>query len=259
MIDGAFLHFPGIGPVRERKLRERGFNSWAKALDAGDGLPIPASSREAFFAEIARCEQAVADDDLIYLCKSLKYQDHWRILAEHFPRASYFDIETTGLGWADVISVIVCYHKGEIHTFYEHENLDDFLELLEDVELLVSFNGVSFDVPRVLDYFHVPELPCAHIDLRWLCYHAAWTGGLKAIAENMGIHRPLDLHDADGQEAILLWQRWREDEDLAAKTRLARYCAADTLLLKLVASHALGAKGVGLTCEHPIELWGLLP
>ena len=259
MIEGAFLHLPGVGPVRERKLREWGLGSWTKVKAAGEALPIPARSQAAFFAEIARCQQAVTDDDLIYLSKALKYQDHWRILAEHFPRASYFDIETTGLGWASVISVIVVYHKDEVHTFFEHENLDDFLELLDDVELLVSFNGVSFDVPRVLDYFHVPELPCAHLDLRWLCYHAAWTGGLKAIAQNMNIQRPLDLHDADGLEAIVLWERWREDADLAAKTRLARYCAADTLLLKLVASHALGEKGISLACEPPNELWGLLP
>ena len=150
-------------------------------------------------------------------------------------------------------------HKGEVYTFFEHENLDEFLELLEDVELLVSFNGCSFDVPRVLDYFHVPELPCAHIDLRWLCYHAAWTGGLKAIAENMQIRRPLDLHDADGREAIELWHRWREDGDLPAKIRLARYCAADTLLLKLVANHALWEKGVDVDCERPLELWCQLP
>jgi hypothetical protein len=57
----------------------------------------------------------------------------------------------------------------------------------------------------------------------------------------------------------MLWERWREDADLAAKTRLARYCAADTLLLKLVASHALGEKGISLACERPVELWDLLP
>jgi uncharacterized protein YprB with RNaseH-like and TPR domain len=259
MIDGAFLHCPGVGPVREQKLRQLGIGNWAQALAAGDALPVPARSRAAFLAEIARCQEALQDDDLLYLSKALKYQDHWRILGQHFERASFFDIETTGLGWADVISVIVCYHKGELYTFFEHENLDDFLELLEDVELLVSFNGCSFDVPRVLDYFHVPELPCAHIDLRWLCYHAAWTGGLKTIAENMCIRRPLDLHEADGQEAILLWQRWREDADFAAKTRLARYCAADTLLLKLVSSRALLDKGADVACERPVELWGLLP
>ena len=120
-----------------------------------------------------------------------------------------------------------------------------FLELLDDVTLLATFNGSSFDVPRILDAFHIPELPCPHVDLRWMCHHQGWKGGLKDIAEALGITRPADLVQADGALAIRLWHLWTGRRDRPAREQLLRYCGADVLLLLMLVQHLIGVTGDG--------------
>ena len=226
--------------------------SWQDAYTNAE--MIPSSLRVEVQAEAQRCLQAMADDDIGYFVDRFYAQDKWRILNHYLDRCSFFDIETTGLEYDDTITMIVCWHDGKLHTFVEHENLDDFLDLLEDVQLLISFNGSSFDVPRVLDGFHIPELPCPHIDLRWPCYHAQLHGGLKQITTQLGLQRPADLLNADGSLAIELWSRWQHTQDADARELLIRYCAADVLLMLPLAQHVAG---------HPMtdctQLWKHLP
>lgn len=235
MINQAMLHFPRVGPKRRQQLADHGICCWQDAVENPGA--IPPSFREDFVAESERCLAALLAQDLCYFTEHLHPEDRWRILHHFLPAASFFDIETTGLEHDDTISVIACWHKGKIHNFVEHENLDDFLDLLDDIQLLVSFNGSTFDVPRTLATFHIPELPCPHLDLRWPCFHHGLNGGLKQVADSIGITRPADIAQADGQLAILLWERWQNHRDEAAKEKLMRYCAADVLLLRPVAAH----------------------
>lgn len=235
MINQALLHFPKVGPKRRQQLADNGIQCWQSVVENADG--IPSSIRDHLVAESERCIAALQAEDLSYFTRNLHPEDRWRILHQFLPAASFFDIETTGLEHDDTISTIACWHNGRVHHFVEHENLDDFLELLDEIQLLVSFNGSTFDVPRTLATFHIPELPCPHLDLRWPCFHHGLSGGLKQVADSIGIRRPADIAQADGQLAILLWERWQNHRDLAAKEKLLRYCAADVLLLRPVAAH----------------------
>ena len=235
MITEALQHCRGIGPIRLRQIHQSGVRSWSDVLNAPQCLPE--WLRNELVAESERCLRALADDDIGYFVDCLSPHDRWRIVAHYIDRCSYFDIETTGLEIDDTITTIVCWHRDQLHTFVEHENLDDFLDLLDDIDLLVSFNGSTFDVPRVLDVFHIPDLPCPHLDLRWPCYYRNLHGGLKQISSEIGLQRPDDLEDADGSLAVRLWSLWRHSGDAEAKNLLLRYCAADVLLLRGVAQH----------------------
>ena len=250
MITEALQHCPGIGPVRLSQLRESGVRSWQDVLHQPDRIPL--SVRASVTEESLRCLAALDDQNIGYFVERLVPQDRWRILAEFLDRVTFFDIETTGLEWDAGITVIACWHQGALHTFVEHENLDEFVELLESVELLVSFNGSAFDVPRVVSTFHLMELPCPHLDMRWTCYHRGLLGSLKQIATTLGIERPADLADVDGALAVQLWQQWTGYEDEVARRHLVRYCAADVLLLVMVAQHMHGAGASD-------ELWAKLP
>ena len=252
MITEALQHCRGLGPIKLNQLVNTGVRSWHDALQ----LPhlIPRGLRDSVVAECERCLQALNDHDIRYFVDSFSTQDKWRILTQYVDRCSYFDIETTGLEYDDTITVIACWHKGQLHTFVEHENLDDFLDLLDDVELLISFNGSTFDVPRVLDGFHIPELPCPHLDLRWPCYHKKLEGGLKHVTTRLGLQRPHDLHDADGSLAVRLWSAWIHQKNATARDQLLRYCAADVLLMVPLAEHIAGTAMTSLD-----ELWKFLP
>ncbi|MCA9217513.1 MAG: ribonuclease H-like domain-containing protein [Planctomycetales bacterium] len=233
MIDEAFLHFEGIGPARLEKLNKNGIRSWYDAVADPDRLP--AAKRDNLLRALDENIHALESRDVGFFADRLAGPDRWRLLSEFLEETSYFDIETFGLEYDAPITTIVVWHKGEVHSFVEHENLDDFLELLEDVRLMASFNGASFDVPRVLDAFHIPTFPCPHIDLRWLAFHKGMRGGLKEITVRAGVRRPSDLADADGALAIKLWSRWIHFQDSTAREQLIRYCAADVILLVFLA------------------------
>lgn len=238
--------------MRLAQLHEAGVRSWSDIVSSGEQLPIGRCG--SLVEECQRCLDALSAKDVRYFVDRFAPLDKWRIVAEFLDETSFFDIETMGLEHNSPITVIACWHRGELSTFVEHENLDDFLHLLDDVTLLASFNGGSFDVPRVLDTFHIPALPCPHLDLRWPCYHKGFKGSLKSITSRLGFARPVDLQDADGELAIHLWNRWTLDRDHAARELLLRYCASDVVLLMMLA-HRLAERDV----TSPAAWWRHLP
>jgi uncharacterized protein YprB with RNaseH-like and TPR domain len=233
VITEAFQHCRGIGPARITQLHDAGLRTWHDVLATPES--VPGSWRSTLVQVCRQSRQALAERDIQYFLKVFPAADRWRILAHFFEDATFFDIETTGLEFDATITVVTAWHRGQLRTFVEHENLDDFLDLLDEVQLLVSFNGSSFDVPRVISGFHIPELPCPHLDLRWSCHHRGLSGSLKHIASTLGIRRPADLDDVDGAVAVRLWHDWIASGNRTARDHLVRYCCADVLLLLLVA------------------------
>ncbi len=252
VITQALQHCRGIGPVRLAQLQACGVQTWHDAVHHPD--QVPAVVRAAVIAESRRSLQALEDDNIQYFVDHFSPLDRWRILSRYIERCAFFDIETTGLEYDDTITTIACWHDGRLHTFVEHENLDDFLDLLDEIQLLVSFNGSTFDVPRVLDGFHIPNLPCPHLDLRWPCYYKGLPGGLKHVTASLGIKRPVDLQDADGDLAVRLWSQWSLQKNVDARQQLIRYCAADVLLLRPLAEFI-----AGLPMDSLPGLWDTLP
>ncbi len=255
MIEQAFQHLPGLGPERLKQLDAFGVRDWPDLRARLSELPFGPGTRTKLEGAVSRCEQALAENDLHYLVKTLAAPDQWRILGRYFDRAAYFDIETSGLDASSVVTLIACWHKGALHTFVRGRNLEAFLDLLDEVELLVSFNGASFDVPRVLSEFHIPTIPCPHLDLRWVCYHQQHRGGLKQIERNLGIRRPPDLVGVDGAEAVWLWNLWEQGGNQRALDRLIRYCCADVITLEQVAARLLDDQNAPVTCPPLDTAW----
>lgn len=252
MIESAFLQFKGVGEKTCTILKDCGIKNWYDFLNHKEKLPLSQNRIQSIEKEIHNYLRALEKDDIEFLVNQFKGPDQWRILARYFESLSYFDIETSGLNYDSYITLIVCYHKGRLYQFVKNENLEEFLDLLTEVELLVSFNGASFDVPWIRNYFHIPTLPCPHIDLRWICKRIGLEGGLKFIEKNLEIKRPYDLIGVDGFEAVLLWDKWDYWSDEDAKEKLIRYCSADVLSLKVVASKVLQKFGVQVDVDEDI-------
>jgi uncharacterized protein len=259
MVRGAFLHLPGIGPIRAARLHALGVRQWG---DLGPqpppGLRLGPASWTALLAAVARCDQALATCDIAFLTQTLCGPDLWRLLAAYGDRAAFLDLETDGLHYGARITVIACLWHGRLYTFVQDENLDDVLDLLQEIELLVTFNGASFDVPMIRYVFHIPELPCAHLDLRWVCYHAGWRGGLKSVEQQLGLQRPADLVGVDGAEAVELWTCWEREHSRPHRDLLVRYCGADAVALRGVAGAVLQRCGCPCLWPGGDAVWGEL-
>lgn len=256
MVEGAFLHFPGIGKKKLELLFRRGIIDWETALRYSESIPLGPGPKKNFLAQLERNRKALDEGELSFFVKEFHPEDRWRILADFFDKASFFDIETDG--YYNRITTISVYHKEKLHNFTRYENLEEFLEILGDIELMVSFNGSSFDVPVVLQNFRIPEFPVPHLDLRWICYHEGIRGGLKDIERFLNIRRPADLSGVDGMEAILLWSRWMQFRDLESLKHLKRYCSADVLSLVKLSEKILSKKLKSFPASDDGSIWNLL-
>jgi len=257
LTQSAFLHLPGFGPKKTETLRANGIHSWIELLHRHHhDLPGLEDGAPEWVKAIRRDQQAIAENNLNHLVNTLRRSDHWRILADFLDQATYLDIETSGGQLRPEITLIICKHRGKLHTFTAERNLDRFLDLLNEITLLVTFNGASFDVPQMEQHFHIPLRDIAHIDLRWVFYHAALRGGLKEIERSIGLIRPTDLIGMDGAEADWLWRRWKETGNPKLVQRLTRYCAADVIGLEHLSNWII-AKHTG--SPGPLFQWDELP
>jgi uncharacterized protein YprB with RNaseH-like and TPR domain len=219
MLRHTYLHVPGVGERRERDLWLRGFTDW-EAFRRGH----PAGSwRELILAHL--------DDGRA--ARELPRREAWR-LANEFPgRTLYLDIETTGLSFeGDSVTCVGVSDGTSTRAFVRGRDLDRFPEALDGVELLVTYNGSSFDLPILKNAF--PDVDFDrfhHIDLRFPLHRLGVKGGLKGAEKQLGIGRVEALNGVDGYMAVLLWQAHRAGAATALDT-LLRYCLEDVVNLK---------------------------
>ncbi len=118
------------------------------------------------------------------------------------------------------------------------DNLDDLPEALLKYDLVVTFNGSSFDLPFLRREFQASErygaedlfARAVHIDLRYPLRQAGYSGGLKRIEKRTGLGRPSALSKLGGRDAVTLWNMAGEGEPGAIET-LIRYNAEDVASL----------------------------
>ena len=240
LLTKSFQHFPGIGPRRTEQLSAAGIRDWNDlSRQRPSALPFPLSVSQRLVEAAHESLNALNDGDLNYFIERLDCANRWRLLHDFWKDCTYLDIETSGLDFDAVITVISCWNGESLRLFVNGENLDDFPDYVLNVPLLVTFNGSTFDLPVIRRHFNLPELPVPHVDMRWICRHCDLTGGLKPIERKLHLKRPADLVGTDGNEAIMLWEQWSNSHDEAAKRKLIRYCAADTIALQHVTAAVL--------------------
>jgi hypothetical protein len=119
-----------------------------------------------------------------------------------------------------------------------------FPELARTWKVLVTFNGLSFDVPILRRAFPDWTPPTCHIDLRHLLTRLGHHGGLKRIEdeiEGLNLSRPWHLRDIDGWDACSLFRRGR-DGDREALRLFAEYNLYDVIGLRTLMAYAYNAQ-----------------
>ena len=233
MLRHTFIHVPGVGEKRERELWSRGFTDW-DAFRQGH----PAGSWR---------DQILSHLDDERAARQLPRREAWRLATEFPGRTLYLDIETTGLSFeGDSVTCVGVSDGSGTQAFVRGRDLPRFPEVLEGVELLVTYNGSSFDLPILkhafpqvdFDRFH-------HIDLRFPLRRLGVTGGLKGAEKQLGIDRSQALDGVDGFMAVLLWRAHRAGAATALDT-LLRYCLEDVVNLKPLLALAYNRLTAGL-------------
>jgi len=153
---------------------------------------------------------------------------------------AYLDIETTGLypgdSYITVIGIYIVADDGEervVQLVGEDCCGTRLLEALEGVEKIYTYNGSRFDLPFINSAIDVNlEAMYPHHDLMFDCWRCRLYGGFKAVEIRLGIER--ELKGVNGFEAVILWHRYKRDDDEEALKRLLHYNREDVMNLKVL-------------------------
>lgn len=252
MLINTFQHIAGIGPKTEEKIWQAGLLNWYR-FDGQKG-GFGAEKTNSIKDVLAESARRLITADPLYFAHRLKPSLHWRMFPEFRRKAVYLDIETTGLTppYAE-ITTIATYDGHTIRCYVNGRNLEDFKRDIRQYALMVSYNGKSFDVPFIRNYFNL-ELDMAHIDLRHLLSSLGYGGGLKACEKAAGIDRG-DADGLDGFFAVLLWHDYINRANPKALETLLAYNVADVINLEhlMVMAYNLKLQNTPFCQSHRLE------
>ncbi|MHB9107726.1 MAG: ribonuclease H-like domain-containing protein [Armatimonadota bacterium] len=227
MLEQTFCHIPGIGPKTEEDLWAAGVSGWQEAEQPG----LPARRAELIARHVGESRERLQARDAAFFAERLPANQHWRLFPHFRDRLAYLDIETTGLGApGDHITTIALYDGRTIRHYVHGDNLPQFKQDIRAYDLLVTFNGKTFDVPFIEASFGM-RLATPHIDLRYVLAGLGYRGGLKPIERALGFDRG-ELADVDGYFAVLLWHDYARKHNRAALETLLAYNMVDTVNLE---------------------------
>jgi len=242
MLINTFSHIPGIGTATEEKLWNAGIRDWEDALCQPENT---FKKSHAIQQGIKTSIDHLKNKNAKYFENLLPASQHFRLFPEFRNSCVFLDIETTGLETTSIITTIAMYDGRSTRYYVQGKNLDNFIEDIQEYQVIVTYNGKSFDLPFIQKYFNC-QLPHAHIDLRYILKSLGLAGGLKKCEKAMGIDRK-ELDGVDGYFAILLWNEYQKTNNSKALDTLLAYNIEDVINLETLMIKAYNLK-IKKTC-----------
>ncbi|HUV03694.1 MAG TPA: ribonuclease H-like domain-containing protein [Armatimonadota bacterium] len=236
MLTSTFVHVQGVGYATERRIWEMGVLSWEHFLDTHRELPLSERKKALIVPRMEESIIRLAQRDHAFFARTLPAKDQWRAISEFGNEVAYLDIETTGCGWDNEITVVGLYDGYNMHTFIRGINLDEFPSAISNFRILVTFFGSGFDLPFIRRTFPQLKLDQLHVDLCFLLRRLGLTGGLKYVERQLGIGRRPEVEGLDGFDAVRLWKEYRRGSREALDLLLT-YNKEDVMNMEALLAH----------------------
>jgi uncharacterized protein YprB with RNaseH-like and TPR domain len=254
MLRSTFQLVSGCGPARERRFWGAGIADWSDlTLSAAKGAS--GSVGQLLWSAVSDAREALCRGDVNRLSDAVPPSEQWRLFEAFGSGAAYLDIETGDDTWGhESISAIGFLDREGPRFLLAGRDLDLFPELASQWSLLVTFNGLSFDVPILRRAFPDWTPPACHIDLRHVLARLGYRGGLKRIENQiqaLNLGRPPHLRGIDGWDACNLFRRGR-DGDRAALRLFAEYNLYDVINLRTLMPYAYNALAAAEIARAPV-------
>ena len=190
------------------------------------GLNIPNHVIQSQNVEVDSLRKSIDSDVVINFPQSFGISPSKKISNKSI---GFLDIETTGFSkTSNIITTAVLIKKEEAYIFVNGKNLEALPPLLDECQILVTFNGRNFDIPFIESQLGWQK-KCDDIDLMLEFRRLGIRGGQKQIEKEFGLTR--DTVDMDGRLAIKLWNHYMNTSDPGALSSLLAYNYDDSLSL----------------------------
>ncbi|MBI4285511.1 MAG: ribonuclease H-like domain-containing protein [Chloroflexi bacterium] len=150
---------------------------------------------------------------------------------------AYLDIETTGLAISgDSITVIGIYLVGDrstrlVQMVGDEGTRENLCQALAGAQTVFTYNGSRFDLPFIQTALGIDiSRHWHHHDLMFDCWQNNLYGGFKVVEARLGI--PRQLKGLSGLDAVMLWWRYKMNDDRNALELLLQYNKEDVVNLK---------------------------
>ncbi|MGA1874971.1 MAG: ribonuclease H-like domain-containing protein [bacterium] len=224
MLFHTFLHIPGVGERLERMLWQHDIFTWDDFLESPQSKQLLGRKYRTMVRYIEKSKNNLHNAQ--FFKKLLPAKELWRLFDHFREKTVYLDIESVYQKSFHEITVIGLYGNGHMKSFVQGINLEDFRETISLYDLIVTYNGICFDLPVLRQQLKM-GFPHAHIDLRFFLKRLGFTGGLKGIEKQFGISRSDGIDGLNGYDAVLLWKKYLKG-DQQALTTLIEYNTCDT-------------------------------
>ncbi|MCP3941298.1 MAG: ribonuclease H-like domain-containing protein [Desulfobacteraceae bacterium] len=251
MLINTFSHIPGIGYATEERLWNSGIRTWKDAIHQPDHT---GKKNHIFQKGVQASIDHLKNKNAKYFEDLLPPNQHFRLFPEFRDNCVFLDIETTGLSNTSTITTIATYDGRSTRYYVQGKNLDCFIKDIQQYQVLVTYNGKTFDLPFIQEYFNC-QLPHAHIDLRYILKSLGLKGGLKKCEKAMGIDRQ-ELDGVDGYFAVLLWEEYQKNNNSKALDTLLAYNIEDVINLEtlMIKAYNLKIKDTCFSNSHGIPI-----
>ena len=245
MLKRTFSHCEGISTDTEQLLWNNGISTWEDFLQKHHEINfLPQSKLDKIKTEILFSQEHLQNNNISYFKQKIPPKEHWRL--SDYGKIAFVDIETTGLSkYTDIITMIGIYDGQTAKSYISGIDLEDAKEHLKKFDIIVTFNGKTFDLPFI-EYKFNEKYDYIHLDLRFMLKEFGFSGGLKNIEKELGINRGDEIANIDGREAVRLWRKYKlGDKD--ALNLLLKYNHEDIINLKYLLEYYINKKKETIT------------
>lgn len=227
MIEQSFVFLDGVGFKGEKNILLQ-VKDWNGFLRKEKIKGISKKAKCYFDRKILRARNQLYNLNANYFVEKLPKKEMWRLYDFFKDSVLFLDIETDSYGRVILIGMSDGYDS-KLMVKGINLDADIFFKELDKYKLLVTFNGRSYDIPKIEKEFGI-KISKVHIDLKPLCVNLGWKGGLKEVEQLLGIERPRHLRG----NPVDLWKAFHASGDKEYLDLLIAYNEEDVVNLKMV-------------------------